>query len=97
MDLDFKEPRLPRNLPENVTDMKGYQKVSNYFLALDRIISELTKRFSENDQIHLCTLGALIFDSDPSNEDIEIVTDYYSLDKASITNDIRLYKYFKVR
>ena len=27
MDLDFKDPRLPRNLPENVTDMKEYQKV----------------------------------------------------------------------
>ena len=40
IDFEFKEPRLPRNIPENVSDMKSYQTVTNYYPSLDRVVSE---------------------------------------------------------
>ena len=92
----FKESRLPRQLPESVTDMKSYQKVKNYFPSLDRIIGELNNRFAENEKDHLCSLGALIFDSDICEKDIEAVANFYSLDKDALSTDLKLYKHFKV-
>ena len=96
IDMDFKEPRMPRSVPENVTDLKSYQKVKSYYPSLDRVIMELKNRFSENDQIHLCSLGSLIFDDDPSEKDIKIAADFYSLDKDAISSDLPLFKHFKV-
>ena len=40
IDYKFKEPRLPRNIAENVSDMKSYQTVTNYYPSLDRLVSE---------------------------------------------------------
>ena len=97
IDIDFKEPRLPRQLPENVSDMKGYQKVMSYFPSLDRINAELKNRFAENDKDHLCSLGALIFDSEVCDKDIEAVANYYFLDKDALSMYLRLYKHFKVK
>ena len=76
--------------------MKSYQKVKNYFPSLDRIIGELKNRFAENDKDHLCSLGALIFDSEVCEKDIEAVANYYSLDKDALSTDLKLYKHFKV-
>ena len=50
IDFDFKEARQPRKWPQGVNDLKSYQKITYYFPAFDRIITELTQRFAENDQ-----------------------------------------------
>ena len=50
IDFDFKDAREPRKWPQGVDDLKSYQKITSYFPAFDRIITELTQRFAENDQ-----------------------------------------------
>ena len=77
--------------------MKSFHKVSNYFPSLDRIIGELKNRFAENDQKHLVALGSLVFDDDPSQGVIELVCEFYSLEKDAMFTDIKLYKHFKVK
>ena len=96
IDICFKESRLPRQLPESVTDMKSNKKVKNYFPSLDRVIGDLNNRFAENDKDHLCSLGALIFDPDICEKDKEAVANFYSLDKDALSTDLKLYKHFKV-
>ena len=77
--------------------MKSFHKVSNYFPLLDRIIEELKNRFAGNYQKHLVTLGSLVFYDDPSQRDIELVCEFYSLEKYAMFTDIKLYKHFKVK
>ena len=68
----------------------------SYYPSLDRIISELQRRFSENDKDNLCLLGAIIFDDDPEHNDIKKVAEFYGLDNDLLSNDVKLYKHFKV-
>ena len=61
IDICFKESRLPRQLPESVTDKKCYQKVKNYFPSLAGIIGELNNRFAENEKDHFVFTWCLDF------------------------------------
>ena len=95
IEADFKELKLPRKLPEGVTDTKSYQRMFSYYPSFDRIISELKRRFAENDKDNLCSLGAIVFDDEPQYSDIEKVAEFYGLDKELLSNDIKFYLHFK--
>ena len=73
IDFHFKEIKLLRNLPEDVSDIKGYLRITTNFPSLDRVVSDLKRQFAENDNDNLCFLCAIIFDNDPENGHIKKV------------------------
>ena len=96
IDFHFKEIKLPRNLPEDVSDIKGYLRITTNFPSLDRVVSDLKRQFAENDKDNLCSLFAIIFDNDPENSHIKKVANFYSLDTELLCNNVRLFKHFQV-
>ena len=44
--------------------------------------------FAKNEKDHLCSLGALIFDSNNCEKNIEAVANFYSLDKDALSTDL---------
>ena len=101
INLDFKEAKLPRQRPsrrrlnqqelrsENheFTDLVTYNKITHYFPALERIIGELKRRFSENDSAVVCSLGKLISTVKPADEDFKTVAGHFELCEDSLKTD----------
>ena len=66
-------------------------KVTNFYPALDKVISELKGRFSENDNDIICSLMSLISDENPNGKAFETVGEFYNLDVDILKNDHKLF------
>ena len=110
-DVEFKDAKLPTRRPSRrqqallgessagsveFNDVRSYQRVTNYYPALDKIVMELKSRFSENDQNTLCALEAIIHDKKVSDNSFDIVSKFYSLDLDLLKAEHHLYCHFKV-
>ena len=111
IEVEFRDAKLPNRRPSrrqqslvgessagNVLfeDLQSYQRVTNYYPAMDKIITELKNRFAENDQDTLCALESVIHDKDVTAESFTIVSEFYSLDLDLLKAEHKLYCHFKV-
>ena len=110
IDFEFRKAKLPTRRPSkrhqalmgensdgNVvhTDIKSFHRVTNFFPALDMIVSELKSRFSENEQDILCALEAVVFDENVDESAFSTVSQFYLLDQDLLQAEHKLYCHFK--
>ena len=66
-----------------------------FYPALDKVITELNTRFSENNNIVLSSLSSVIFDTDPSDESFKTLSEYYQLDEDLLKAEQKLFNHVK--
>ena len=77
------------------TNVRDFYKVNMFYPALDKVITELNTRFSENNNIVLSSLSSVIFDTDPSDESFKTLSEYYQLDKDLLKAEQKLFNHVK--
>ena len=113
IDVDFMDAVLPRSRKPSkriqnlmgeaaggeveFRNVKDYNRVTNFYPAMDLIVTELRNRFAENEHEVLLSLSSLISDVAPSEEDFNMVSDNYSLDVDLLKSDHQLFIHFKVK
>ena len=111
VELDFKNAKLPRSrqpalrrqalLGEEsgghtvMNDVRNHYRVNLFYPALDKTVTELKERFSENYDVVLCALSSVIFDPDPTQESFKTLSQFYNLDEELLKADHQLFKHVK--
>ena len=111
IDIVFKDCKLPVRRPSKrhqallgesssantaFTDIESHYRINIYYTAMDKIITELKSRFAENENVILCALDKLVFESNVDDDSFRIVSEFYMLDKDLLKAEHRIYSQFKV-
>ena len=92
----LRKVQVPRASKQWKGDIEGYLRVENYFPTVDKIISELHRRFDKESKTILNSLAAVCFDQEVENEVFVKVADYYDLKTEQLITEHKMFQVFKV-
>ena len=61
-----------------------FVRINTYYVSLDKVLSELEVRLSENDQEILCALGDMCHRETPDKESFPRIDQFYKFDGESL-------------
>ena len=91
-----KEIQVPRASKQWKGDSEGFLRVNNYFQTIDKITSELHRRFDPETKTILNSLATICFEEDVENEVFVKVGSYYSLKTEQLITEHKMFPVFKV-
>jgi hypothetical protein len=71
---------------------ESHHRINTFYRSLDKVISEMKTRFSENDQEILCALGDVILNENPLQCNFEMVAEFYNIDKDLLEVEKDMYQ-----
>ncbi|XP_028406200.1 zinc finger MYM-type protein 1-like [Dendronephthya gigantea] len=72
--------------------VEDHYRITCYYLSIDRIVAEMKYRFEGNDQEVLLALADIVFSSSPTMKNIELVSDFYSIDSELLGSEKNVYE-----
>ena len=59
---------------------EDYFRITCYYASIGKVVAEMRARFEGHDQEVLCALADVVFNSSPSDANINLVSNFYGLD-----------------
>ena len=70
-------------------------RINIYYASIEKVLSKLELRFSENDQEILCALGNICHSETPDKESFSRVAKFYKIDGEILQAEQKMYARFR--